>query len=45
MKRDNVNYLLVGIVVVAAFVLFLVALTMITGRWAAPRSITRTTAT
>jgi len=32
MKRDNVNYLLVGIVVVAAFVLFLVALTMITGR-------------
>jgi phospholipid/cholesterol/gamma-HCH transport system substrate-binding protein len=32
MKRDNVNYLLVGIVVVVAFVLFLVTLTMITGR-------------
>jgi phospholipid/cholesterol/gamma-HCH transport system substrate-binding protein len=32
MKRDNMNYLLVGIVVVAAFVLFVVALTMITGR-------------
>jgi phospholipid/cholesterol/gamma-HCH transport system substrate-binding protein len=32
MKRDNVNYLLVGIVVVVAFVLFLGTLTMITGR-------------
>jgi phospholipid/cholesterol/gamma-HCH transport system substrate-binding protein len=32
MKRDNMNYLLVGIVVVVAFVLFLAALTMITGR-------------
>jgi phospholipid/cholesterol/gamma-HCH transport system substrate-binding protein len=32
MKRDNVNYLLVGVVVVVAFVLFLVVLTMITGR-------------
>ena len=32
MKRDNVNYLLVGIVVVVAFVLFLVTLTIITGR-------------
>ena len=32
MKRDNMNYLLVGIVVVAAFVLFLATLTMITGR-------------
>src|ERR1700755_3643262 len=32
MKRDNVNYLLVGIVVVAAFVLLLGALTMISGR-------------
>ncbi len=32
MKRDNVNYLLVGIVVIVAFVIFLVALTMITGR-------------
>ena len=32
MKRDNVNYLLVGIVVIAAFVLLLVTLTMISGR-------------
>ncbi len=32
MKRDNVNYLLVGIVVVLAFVLFLGTLTLITGR-------------
>jgi phospholipid/cholesterol/gamma-HCH transport system substrate-binding protein len=32
MKRDNVNYVAVGIVVLAAFVLLLVALAMITGR-------------
>jgi len=32
MKRDNLNYLLVGSAVLAAFVLLLVALTMITGR-------------
>ena len=32
MKRDNVNYVLVGGVVVAGFVLLLVALVMITGR-------------
>lgn len=32
MKRDNVNYVLVGAVVLAAFVLLLVALAMITGR-------------
>jgi phospholipid/cholesterol/gamma-HCH transport system substrate-binding protein len=32
MKRDNVNYMLVGIVVLAAAVLLLVALAMITGR-------------
>lgn len=32
MKRDNVNYVLVGVVVIAAFVLLLVALAMITGR-------------
>jgi phospholipid/cholesterol/gamma-HCH transport system substrate-binding protein len=32
MKRDNVNYLLVGIVVVVAFVLLLGALMMISGR-------------
>jgi phospholipid/cholesterol/gamma-HCH transport system substrate-binding protein len=32
MKRDNVNYVLVGGVVLAAFVLLLVALAMITGR-------------
>jgi phospholipid/cholesterol/gamma-HCH transport system substrate-binding protein len=31
-KRDNVNYVLVGAVVLAAFVLLLVALAMITGR-------------
>jgi len=31
-KRDNVNYVLVGVVVVAAFVLLLVALALITGR-------------
>lgn len=32
MKRDNVNYVLVGGVVVAAFVLLMVALAMISGR-------------
>lgn len=32
MKRDNVNYVLVGAVVVAAFVLLIVALALITGR-------------
>ncbi len=32
MKRDNINYVLVGVVVLAAFVLLLVALAMITGR-------------
>jgi phospholipid/cholesterol/gamma-HCH transport system substrate-binding protein len=32
MKRDNINYVLVGIVVLAAAVLLLVALAMITGR-------------
>ncbi|MGH8042698.1 MAG: MlaD family protein [Rudaea sp.] len=32
MKRDNINYVLVGVVVLAAFVLLLVALVMITGR-------------
>ncbi len=32
MKRDNVNYVLVGAVVVIAFVLLIVALAMITGR-------------
>ncbi len=32
MKRDNVNYVLVGIVVIAAFVLLMVALAMISGR-------------
>jgi phospholipid/cholesterol/gamma-HCH transport system substrate-binding protein len=31
-KRDNVNYLMVGIVVLAGFVLLIVALVMITGR-------------
>jgi len=31
-KRDNINYVLVGVVVLAAFVLLLVALSMITGR-------------
>ena len=32
MKRDSVNYVLVGVVVVAAFVVLLVALALITGR-------------
>ena len=32
MQRDNVNYVLVGAVVVAAFVLLIVALALITGR-------------
>ena len=32
MKRDNVNYVAVGVVVLAAFVVLLVALAMITGR-------------
>ena len=32
MKRDNVNYLLVGIVVIVAFVLLLATLTLISGR-------------
>lgn len=32
MKRDNVNYVLVGLVVVAAFVLLMVTLAMISGR-------------
>ena len=32
MKRDNVNYVLVGVVVVIAFVLLMVALALITGR-------------
>lgn len=32
MKRDNINYVLVGGTVAAAFVLFLVALALITGR-------------
>ncbi|HEX3895810.1 MAG TPA: MlaD family protein [Rudaea sp.] len=32
MKRDNVNYVLVGAVVVAAFVLLMVTLSMISGR-------------
>ena len=32
MKRDNVNYVMVGAVVLAAFVVLLVALAMITGR-------------
>jgi len=32
MKRDNVNYVAVGVVVLAAFVVLMVALAMITGR-------------
>lgn len=32
MKRDNINYVAVGVVVLAAFVLLLAALVMITGR-------------
>jgi phospholipid/cholesterol/gamma-HCH transport system substrate-binding protein len=32
MKRDNINYVAVGVVVLAAFVLLLAALAMITGR-------------
>jgi len=32
MKRDNINYVAVGVVVVAAFVVLLAALVMITGR-------------
>ena len=32
MKRDNMNYVLVGAVVVAAFVLLIATLVMITGR-------------
>ena len=32
MKRDSVNYVLVGAVVAAAFVLLIVALAAITGR-------------
>ncbi len=38
MKRDNVNYVLVGAVVAAAFVLLLVALALITGRSGASSS-------
>jgi phospholipid/cholesterol/gamma-HCH transport system substrate-binding protein len=40
MKRDNVNYVLVGVVVLAAFVVLLVSLAMITGRGGASTAYT-----